>query len=87
MKNSIEENWKEGFLNEKSLVAPRINDLYNQKSKHLVDRMKRIFRVNLIVIVILAIFSQLCIIFWMSFGKELSHLYCCFLRRGIASGK
>ncbi|HMF73184.1 MAG TPA: hypothetical protein VK616_17010 [Flavitalea sp.] len=55
MKNSIEAIWKEGFLNEKSLVAPKINDLYNQKSKHLVDKMIRMFRVNLIVIVVTAI--------------------------------
>ncbi len=55
MKNSIEEIWKEGFLNEKSLVAPKINDLYNQKSKHVVDKVKRMFRVNLIVIVITSI--------------------------------
>jgi hypothetical protein len=55
MKNSIEAIWKEGFLNEKSLVAPKINDLYNQKSKHLVDKMKRMFRINLILLVIMAI--------------------------------
>lgn len=55
MKNSIEEIWKEGFLNEKSLVAPKINDLYNQKSKHVVDKVKGTFRVNLIVIVITSI--------------------------------
>jgi len=55
MKNSIEEIWKEGFLNEKSLVAPKINDLYNQKSKDLVDKMKRMYRINLIAIVSMAI--------------------------------
>ena len=55
MKNSIEVIWKEGFLNEKSLVAPKINDLYNQKSKDLVDKMKRMYRINLIVIVIMSI--------------------------------
>ena len=55
MKNSIEEIWKEGFLNEKSLVVPKINDLYNQKSKHVVDKVKRMFRVNFIVIVIMSI--------------------------------
>lgn len=55
MKNSIEAIWKEGFLNEKSLVAPRINDLYNKKSKHMVDRIKRMFRINLTVIIIMAI--------------------------------
>ena len=42
-------------MNEKSLVAPKINDLYNQKSKHVVDRVKRMFRVNLIIIITLAI--------------------------------
>ena len=55
MKNSIEAIWKEGFLNEKSLVAPKINDLYNQKSKHLVDKMIRMFRVSLTIIVVTAI--------------------------------
>src|SRR5687767_144440 len=55
MKNSIEVIWKEGFLNEKSLVAPKINDLYNQRSKHLVDKMKRMYKINLIALVILAI--------------------------------
>ena len=55
MKNSIEEIWKEGFLNEKSLVAPKINDLYNQKSKHVIEKVKRTFKVNLILIVIMSI--------------------------------
>jgi hypothetical protein len=55
MKNSIEVIWKEGFLNEKSLVVPKINDLYNQKSMDLVDKMKRMYRINLIYLVIMAI--------------------------------
>src|SRR6478736_4418271 len=55
MKNSIEEIWKEGFLNEKSLVAPKINDLYNQKSKDLVDKIERMNRINLIATVIMSI--------------------------------
>src|SRR6187549_3395299 len=55
MKNSIEVIWKEGFLNDKSLVAPKINDLYNQKSKDLVDKMKRMYRINLIMLIIMAI--------------------------------
>ena len=55
MKKSIEEIWKEGFLNEKSLVAPKINDLYNQKSIYVVDKVKRMFRVNSIVLVIMSI--------------------------------
>lgn len=55
MKNSIEEIWKEGFLNEKSLVAPKINDLYNQKSIDLVDKMKRMYRINLTMFIIMAV--------------------------------
>jgi hypothetical protein len=55
MKNSIEVIWKEGFLNEKSLVAPKINNLYNQKSKDLVDKMERTYRLNLILLAIMAI--------------------------------
>lgn len=55
MKNSIEVIWKEGFLNEKSLVAPKINDLYNQKSKDLIDKMKRVFRINIFISLIMAI--------------------------------
>ena len=59
MKNSIEAIWKEGFLNEKSLVAPKINDLYNQKSRHLADKVKRMFRVNLIIIVIVTMVTPI----------------------------
>lgn len=55
MKNSIEVIWKEGFLNEKSLVAPKINDLYNQKSKDLVDKMERMYMLNIILLVVMAI--------------------------------
>ena len=55
MKKSIEEIWKEGFLNEKSLVAPKKNDLYNQKSIYVVDKVKRMFRINLIAIVSMSI--------------------------------
>jgi hypothetical protein len=55
MKNSIEAIWKQGFLNEQSLVAPIINDLYNQKSKDMIGKMERIYRINLIAIVSLSI--------------------------------
>lgn len=55
MKNSIETIWKEGFLNEQSLVVPKINDLYNRKSKHLADKIKRMARINSIALICLAI--------------------------------
>jgi hypothetical protein len=51
MKKSIEEIWKEGFLKSDALVAPKINNLYNQKSIHIIDKFKRMFRINLIAIV------------------------------------
>jgi hypothetical protein len=55
MENSIEAIWKQGFLNEKSLVAPKINDLYNQKSIHLIDKMKRLYKIQIIITVNAAI--------------------------------
>ncbi|MDN5215796.1 hypothetical protein QQ020_27205 [Fulvivirgaceae bacterium BMA12] len=55
MEKSIETIWKEGFLESEALVAPKINDLYNQKSKQLIAKMKRMFKVNITAIVILSI--------------------------------
>ena len=52
MEKSIEHIWKEGFLKDDALVAPVINDLYNQKSIHIIDQFKRMFRINLIAIVV-----------------------------------
>ena len=51
MERSIENIWKEGFLMSDALVAPKINNLYNQKSIHIIDKFKRIFKINLIAIV------------------------------------
>jgi len=52
MKKSIETIWKEGFLKSDALVAPKLNDLYSQKSIHLIDKFKRMFKINLYVIVV-----------------------------------
>ena len=54
MEKSIENIWKEGFLKSDALIAPKLNDLYNQKSKHVIDKFKRMFKINLIAIVIFA---------------------------------
>ena len=51
MDKSIEHIWKEGFLKGDALVAPKINDLYNQKSIHIIEEFKRMFRINLLAIV------------------------------------
>ena len=52
MEKSIESIWKEGFLKSDVLIAPKLNNLYSQKSKHIIDKFKRMFKMNLILIVI-----------------------------------
>ncbi|MFT5886163.1 MAG: hypothetical protein ACI9IP_002627 [Arcticibacterium sp.] len=51
MEKSIESIWKEGFLKSDALVAPKVNNLYTQKSIHVIDKFKRMFKINLIAIV------------------------------------
>jgi len=51
MEKSIENIWKEGFLKSDALLAPKINNLYNKKSIHIIDKFKRMFKINLIAIV------------------------------------
>lgn len=55
MEKSIENIWKEGFLKSDALVAPKVNNLYNQKSIHVIDKFKRMFKINLIAIVAFSI--------------------------------
>ncbi|WP_319589987.1 hypothetical protein [uncultured Draconibacterium sp.] len=64
MEKSIENIWKEGFLETDALVAPKINNLYNQKSIHIIDKFKRMFRTNLIAIVAFS-FSFLVVSFFL----------------------
>jgi hypothetical protein len=54
MEKSIEEIWKEGFLKSDALVAPKINKLYKQKSIHIIDKLKRMMKVNIYVIMVFA---------------------------------
>ena len=55
MKKSIESVWKEGFLKTDALVAPKVNNLYNQKSIDIVDKFKRMFKINRISIIVFAL--------------------------------
>jgi len=55
MSNSIEEIWKEGFISNDALVAPKLNNLYSQKSKNIVDKFELMFKWNLIGIAIFAV--------------------------------
>lgn len=59
MEKSIESIWKEGFLKDDALIAPKLNDLYNQKSKNIVDKLMKIFKINLWGI------STLAVVFWL----------------------
>ncbi|MFA9389919.1 MAG: hypothetical protein ACERKD_08920 [Prolixibacteraceae bacterium] len=55
MEKSIENMWKEGFLKSDALVAPKINKLYNHKSKHITAKFERVFKINLIAIVVFSV--------------------------------
>lgn len=52
MEKSIESIWKEGFLKDDALIAPKLNDLYNQKSIHLLDKFQNRYKWNLILLVV-----------------------------------
>ncbi|GGF74013.1 hypothetical protein [Wenyingzhuangia marina] len=52
MEKSIEDIWKEGFLKKEALVAPKINNLYSQKSIHIIDKFKKMYKINLIAIIV-----------------------------------
>ena len=55
MEKSIENIWKEGFLKSDALVAPKINNLYNQKSKHIIAKFKRMAKINLVAIMVFSV--------------------------------
>jgi len=54
MNNSIEEIWKKGFISDDALIAPKLNDLYNKKSKNIVDKFEVVFKWNLIGLLVFA---------------------------------
>jgi hypothetical protein len=54
MEKSIEDIWKEGFLKNDALVAPKINNLYHRKSMHIIDKFKRMLKINLYFVLVFA---------------------------------
>jgi hypothetical protein len=52
MEKSIETIWKEGFLNSEALIAPKVNNLYDKKSLHIITAFKKMFLKNIGGIVI-----------------------------------
>jgi hypothetical protein len=55
MEKSIESIWKKGFFNSDVLAAPKQHNLNKQKSIHIIDKFKRMFRINLYAIVVASI--------------------------------
>lgn len=55
MEKSIETIWKEGFLNNDALIVPKINNLYTQKSIDIVEKFRKMYKINRIGIILFAI--------------------------------
>ncbi|PCH76659.1 MAG: hypothetical protein COB98_05585 [Flavobacteriaceae bacterium] len=55
MEKSIEHIWKHGFDVENKLIVPKLNDLYNRKSKHIVAKFKRMFIFNTWFLIIFSV--------------------------------
>ncbi|MTI40039.1 hypothetical protein [Fulvivirga lutimaris] len=54
MEKSIESIWKDGFQNDKGMSAPKVNDIYNKKSIHIIEKFEKMFTVNIWGIVIVS---------------------------------
>lgn len=75
MEKSIEKIWNEAFVEEQALIAPKVNDLYNKKSKSLIHKIQRTYEIDnkgLIPMAILvaggmAVFSEAIIGFYGAF--------------------
>lgn len=90
MEKSIESIWKQGFLNSDALVVPKLNDLYNQKSMHLIDKFKRMFKINLNAIIagsiLFLVFSFLMGIPLMGVGFFLTLIMIVIVNRRLSRG-
>jgi hypothetical protein len=72
MDKSIEEIWSEGFQDEKYLIPPVINDLYNKKSILTVDKLQSVSKKDNWSIIPLSIIT---LIFFIIKSKLLFGLY------------
>ena len=72
MDKSIEEIWSEGFQDEKYLIPPVINDLYNKKSILTVDKLQSVSKKDNWSIIPLSIIT---LIFFIIKSKFLFGLY------------
>jgi len=70
MEKSIENIWRQGFLQKDALVAPQLNNLYNKKSINFIEKLKRMFHYNHYFIVVLHLIS-------MAIGYFMGGIYLC----------
>lgn len=52
MSKTIESIWKEGFINDEQLAVPKVTDIYNRKSQNIVDKLQKMFSINIKAIII-----------------------------------
>jgi len=76
MTKSIEEIWKDGFVNEAHLTVPKVNDLYNRQSQNVVDKLKNMFDINIKSILIGSVIT---LILMSLVGAPYLGLYICCL--------
>ena len=56
MEKSIEEMWDNGFIAPDSLIAPRINNLYKNKSKHIITELIEKMRKEIWLLIPISLF-------------------------------
>ncbi|NCQ11343.1 MAG: hypothetical protein GW809_04175 [Bacteroidetes bacterium] len=80
MEKSIESIWKDGFLKKDALVAPKINELYKQKSIHIIDKIKRMMKMNLYAIFGFAVINSG---IYVALGTPITGIVIFFLLMGV----
>jgi len=80
MEKSIENIWKEGFLKSDALLVPKLNNLYNQKSIHIIDKFKRMMKVNIYVILVFALIN---LGLYAALGTPITGVFIFFLLMGV----
>jgi len=86
MEKSIEDIWKQGFVGKREIVVPKIENLYNQKSFHIMDKLHKMGRFNILLLVAFAVIMPIygvltsqphwiSILFFLLFGVPAVHTY------------
>lgn len=54
MEKSIEKIWKEGFIGNNSFTAPKIEDVRSLQSIYFIDKFKKTYKTNIVLLVVTA---------------------------------